>query len=338
MTIYDIDLAASAGVWTPALTGRTRPARDLLRAFNQQVKGAAGTVVHFGLRKGAGALHTVFGSQFGNEVDELAALLDQDPADIILANCAYDLSHAAGCSTFVSDTPEGPLHARNLDWTFPGGLLRRHTSVMRVHNAPGGFYATVGWPGLFGVLTGVAPGRFAVTVNHVTHSAESTKLGVAARAAKGHWPVSWAVRNVFDTARNFDAAVRQLRSVALIAPVLFTVSGIHDGEGVVIERSVDGSSIRRFDGPAVCVSNHYTAPRMRGFNVDLDETDSRERLEHLDVGVASVEMSPARALRLLTHRQLLKDDTQHQVVMWAAEGYLAVRVPGQRVERIQLTM
>jgi hypothetical protein len=333
IAVHDIDLDNhGAGVWRQARRGM-RPAKALLRAFASQVEAVATPVGAFALRKVAGSMHTLLGSAFGDEVDELAALLGVDASEVVLANLAYDLSHAAACSTFVAARPGGPLHARNLDWSFPGTLLRKHTCVVRARNHPVGDYASVTWPGLFGVLTGIAPGRFAVTVNWVAHNTESDWKGVAWRAAQGYMPVSWAVRRAFDTAADFEEAVTQLKSIALVAPVLFTVSGVKRGEGVVIERSAETAKVRKIEDGAVCVTNHYVTGKLGRSNRDLEGMDTEPRLGHLEGNVATVS-DGASALRLLSSKVLLRDDTQHQVAMRAKDGLLVVRVPGERAKTV----
>ena len=184
--VVDVDCSSTTGIWTQALDGDARPARALLRAFRREVDDALdSTVLAALLRKGASVLNALMGMHYRAEAEELASLLGTSPGEVLVANLAYDLSHAAGCSTFVRPTAEGPLHARNLDWSFPDELLRTHTTIVRFANARRGSYATVTWPGLFGALTALAPGRFAVTVNYVCHGTDSRPLAVAQRALLG---------------------------------------------------------------------------------------------------------------------------------------------------------
>ena len=215
-----------------------------------------GKLLWFALRKGADALHTVLGGHYGGEIKELAEGIGVPTGDIITANLAYDLSHV-GCSTFLVPTSSGPLLARNLDWTFPRGLLKKHLTIVRVRNAPRGDYATVTWPGLFGSLTAVAPGRFSVAVNHVSNESESTPGKIAKRAFLGNWPVTWVVRMALDEAKDFTAACRLLKNYPLVAPVIFTVSGISNDQRVVIERGATDGALRKTGRKqAVFATNH----------------------------------------------------------------------------------
>src|SRR5580658_2391321 len=72
------------------------------------------------------------------------------------------------CTAFAIDTPSGPLHARNLDWTSANGRLASETIIVNFRRGEQGpLYRTIGWPGFVGCLSGVAPGRFAATLNAV---------------------------------------------------------------------------------------------------------------------------------------------------------------------------
>jgi hypothetical protein len=328
--------------WGPALRGNEAAARKLLKGFDKQVQAAvnalsfpARVLVPALMRPAVTALHRLLGSSFGSEIDELAEAIGVDASDIILANLAYDLVNL-GCSTFVAPGPSGPLHARTLDWPFPGKLLKTHIMTTRVRGAPAGDYAMVGWPGFFGALTGVAPGRFSVTVNYVVHASESG-VGPALQRARNGWPVPWAVRMALDDCKTFNSAVRFLNDVSLLSPVLFTLAGTKPGEAITIERAPDDSAHRRHgDGMAV-TTNHYVCKKFKDANVDQDETSSLERFEQLE-GILSrcATMTAADALRGLSTGWVNDTETQHRAVMSAADGFLQVQVPGKRAVTVDL--
>ena len=314
--------------WSDAAGEHAAAARRLLRAFETQVEESIGAAGRLALRAGARGLHALLGSEFGSELEDLAEAVEVEPADLVLGNLAYDLTNAAGCSTFVVDTPSGPLHARNLDWTFPGRVLRKETTVVEVEGAPCGDYSLVTWPGFFGALTAVAPGRFSVTVNYVRHSDHG--FGAALKwAMAGYWPVPWAVRIALDQCRNFAEAVKTLETVNLISPVLFTVAGPRKGEGVVIERGPRDFAFREMEEGAVAVTNHYASDAYEDDNGDLSEMDTVERLESVEESIADDCPEDAKqALAVLD--QVAAGETQHQVVMRPRDGALWVRVPGER--------
>ena len=51
------------------------------------------------------------------EMNALASLFDYEVNEIIIANLYYDLiKMVIGCTAFAFNTPQGPMHGRNLDW------------------------------------------------------------------------------------------------------------------------------------------------------------------------------------------------------------------------------
>ena len=79
---------------------------------------------------------------------------------------------ASGCCTapmpsaarrLADEAADGPVLRRTLDWPFPGpGQAGRGDPPAA---APAGDFLNVTWPGFAGVLTAVAPGRFAASIN-----------------------------------------------------------------------------------------------------------------------------------------------------------------------------
>ncbi|MHA3913655.1 hypothetical protein [Halovulum sp. GXIMD14793] len=109
------------------------------------------------------------------ELSGLARQLDVPLDAVIVGNAYYDLVKTAlACSAFALATPTGPIHARNLDWWTENSLLSTATLATRFTGAPAGEFTSIGWPGFAGVLSGVAPGRFAITLNAVLKRFEFT--------------------------------------------------------------------------------------------------------------------------------------------------------------------
>ncbi len=324
MNVIDVKHRGSID-WSAAVKPCRRAANDLLRAFDRTVQETLGSAGGWALSRGARALHAAFGHLYGSEVDALAGAIGVEPEAVLVGNLAYDLTNAAACSTFVVAGDAPPLHARNLDWTFPGGLLREHTTVVRVSGAPAGPYAMVGWPGFFGGLTAVAPGRFSVTVNFVAQE-EDTPAEAFARALMGYWPVPWAVRTALDECADYESAIELLSTMRLLSPVLFTVAGVRAGEAVVVERSPSRHAVRPLVRGSVCTTNHYASAEHG--EPGADSADSEERLRGLE---RSTRSSPPRdaeeAFQVLSRPLFLREETQHQVAMSAATGMLVVRVP-----------
>src|SRR5262249_2298048 len=91
------------------------------------------------------------------EIDEIAALLPGRGA------YALNTSYEWCCTSGVGDDPQGGVRLiRVLDWGQPG--LGRNVVVAWQRGLAGDF-ANITWPGFVGVITAMAPGRFAVSLN-----------------------------------------------------------------------------------------------------------------------------------------------------------------------------
>lgn len=77
-----------------------------------------------------------------------------------LLNASYEW----GCTTLAAPAPDGRSARllRTLDWPFHG--LGARVECVRQRGPAGGFVHLT-WPGAVGVLTGLAPGRFAAAIN-----------------------------------------------------------------------------------------------------------------------------------------------------------------------------
>jgi hypothetical protein len=165
-----------------------------------------------------------------------------------LLHCAY----AVGCTASVDESKEGPILRRTLDWPFPG--LGRLVEVAR-QQGPAGEYFNVTWPGFAGVLTAMAPGRFAASINQApmrqrTSWAWLLWLDYALNAAnalllKGLMPPEHLLRVAFDTCSDFDAVCRFLATARIARPAIFLVAGLKAGERALIEHYGDQATLHR---------------------------------------------------------------------------------------------
>jgi len=164
------------------------------------------------------------------------------------------------------------LFARNLDWADPDGLLKRHTRSARYKARPKkpfwsvakpmkGFHSLT-FPGYSGVLTGYAPGRFAVSLNAVFNDA-AISFGAAP---------SMLTRQALETCRTYADAIRLLARTPLVCGALFTVIDADPcagtNAGCVVERSARSFAIRHavpvgVNDWAVCATNDYLANQER---------------------------------------------------------------------------
>ncbi len=193
-------------------------------------------------------------SPYASAVDRVGAALDRPGAHLL--NYSYEW----GCTTAAMDDEVrgGATLLRTLDWPFPG--LGR--SVMLVeHAGPAGVYTSVTWPGFVGVLTGMAPGRFAAAINQPPLPLPGCGKAVGWLAAR--WlvnrsralPPSHLLRLAFETCSTFSEAIDLLKTTPLCMPAIFVLAGIHPGETIVIERTRAKAS----SPGTAAAANHWAA-------------------------------------------------------------------------------
>jgi hypothetical protein len=194
-------------------------------------------------------------------VAEIAALVDAfDMPGIWFLNGCYEW----GCTALARDEGGVPWLARTLDWPFSG--LGRHLEIARMQGAAGGFVAAT-WPAFAGVLTAMAPGRFAASINQApmwrrTHHPWLRPYDLAMNAlATGRvrfMPPDHLLRDVFETCGSFAEARRRLETCPVARPVIFTLAGCRAGETCVIERTEQGFLTREAD---TCAANDWLASK-----------------------------------------------------------------------------
>lgn len=188
-------------------------------------------------------------NRFQREVVALAAIVDEDWREVLLANVSYDLLlWSFGCSTVALPTASGPVLARNMDW-WPEDVLARCSYNLRWERQGSLAFCNAAWPGAVGLVTGLSGRGFAVALNAVVGPKNANRFG---------YPVLLHLRRVVEDAADFDDALRRLSQQALAAPALFTLVGQHNGQRVVIERSPRKSALRWAESDkALVATNDY---------------------------------------------------------------------------------
>jgi hypothetical protein len=257
-------------------------------------------------------------SPYKAEVMEIARLTGRP--GVFLVNTAYEWGCTAACCGDV------PILVRTLDWPFAG--LGRGLTVARQSGRAGEFW-NVTWPGAVGVLTAVAPGRFAATINQAplyrrTRGEVLRWIDYAANAIRTYARVRFAppahmLRQVFETATDYAGAKEMLARLPMARPVLIALAGTRRGDTCVIERTETQAWVD--ERPFVVANDwqqarHGWEPRSCGGPVNLD---SRERREALSACVGAIKQ-PFDWLKPPVHNWA----TRVAVEMSAGDGTLRV--------------
>lgn len=204
------------------------------------------------------ASHRQNGSIHDDDLSAWAAGLGMPHRDLIAVNAAFELcqlneSKITSPSLLFEDPDLGVVHARNVD--FEMKEIGEATVVYHFVGGPLEFMA-VSLPGLTGVLSGMAPGRFSVSMANATPQGRPTL----------DFCPQMLIRHVLETAKDYDAAVALLSDTPLRSPVLFTVAGVKPGQGCIIERTRKDAAVRPYGGGVLVAANHYVSSALNQHN------------------------------------------------------------------------
>jgi hypothetical protein len=196
---------------------------------------------------------------------------------------ALNMCYEWGCTSSVYANGDSPTLARVLDWPFP---QMGENIVVAHQKGPAGDFYNVTWPGITGMFTGMAKSRFAIALNQAPMRKHG--LGFVGDWAAGRsttWQSTHAapahlLRQVFEHARTYDEACEMLAKTPVALPVIFIVSGLHNDQGCVIERTEDDHAIRTISADRVCASNQFeTRLNQQGKGWRPREIDSEGRMK-----------------------------------------------------------
>jgi hypothetical protein len=156
---------------------------------------------------------------------------------------------------------------QRLDWPFRlGGQV-----VVARHSPPSGPYYNVTWPGYVGVLTALAPGRFAAAINQppMRYSLDRFSLGLPIDWTVNRWriramtalPPAHLLRQAFESCATYAEAKSLLIVTPICIPAIYTLTGTLPDEGCIIERLERDAVVH--EAPA-CVANHWLNCKFKG--------------------------------------------------------------------------
>jgi hypothetical protein len=321
VAVYEIDLTREErSRWDEVAHREKAVAAELVREAGAQLERVPELVRWVFAR-----LYQWSGGLYQGEIAAWAKALGVSPGTATVLNCAYELSHlrwprAFGCTAGVRWVQgAGMVHVRSLDW--PLAALGAATRVFRFHRGAREFVA-VGAPGHVGVLSGMLPRAYSVTINWAPP---------AARPCFDFGP-AFLLRHVLETCDDYDAAVRVLSETHLSTSVFFLVCGIENEQACVIERTQREAVVRPMDGPVLVQANHHVAVEFAANNKDLLDgaqdddvfslAGSVKRSESLGTALAGLPVpgTPGQLVKSLNAPPVLNSDSCQQMVFCPATG------------------
>ncbi len=190
--------------------------------------------------------------QHRDEIDAMAGEVGIDPREAMLGQCFLDLTPMTACSTLTLPESASPDHVarfgRNLD--FPSLNVADKYSTVFIYRPQGRYaFASIGWPGSIGVLSGMNEYGLAIANMEVSRAA---RLPTA-------MPYTLLYRTILEECRTVDEAIWFLeKTPRQTANNLMLMDA--RGARAVAEITPDGVEVRRGEDRSALIStNHQRA-------------------------------------------------------------------------------
>jgi hypothetical protein len=212
-----------------------------------------------------------------------AAKLDRDL--FIAANTMFDLKKVIGCSTLIVEpersATKGTLLGRNLD--FPTlGYLHEYSMVIVVRPAGKHAFASIGFPGCIGVLSGMNDAGLALAVLE-SYAANDNSPKFDPEGT----PYALCFRRVLEECTTVDEAEKLLKSMKRTTRINLAICGKEGG--AVFEITPKTLAVRRADKGLCPCTNHFrtkdlaTDTRCWRYSI-LDKCQEIDKLDVATIG------------------------------------------------------
>lgn len=249
--VINLDLPP-AKRWVQLVTDKATEMRELIDVIKKLISSFSGGILIDIVDRDLPKLIAGLPADAAEEMRGIAIASGIPLGEIYLYNVFYEFN--AFCTSIVSEDQAGEIyHARNLDfgllmgWDFHNDtwLLTEKlrplvvTGIFTKNNQT--VFKAVNFAGYIGVVTGMKPQVFSLTVNERYSLKGSGLAGILKwilGTRTGNW-MGFLTRQVFETVDTFAQAKATLSSKLLIGPIYFILGGSESGEGAVITRAVD---------------------------------------------------------------------------------------------------
>jgi hypothetical protein len=218
-----------------------------------------GTGAHRLLAIGAAKLFkSYFPAEYLSEVDALAGAEGMDESEAVLAQCFLDLSPMSACSTITLPASAAPDHvarfARNLD--FPALNVADKYSTVFIYHPEGRYaFASIGWPGMVGVLSGMNERGLCLANMEVTRNPR----------VPGAMPYTLLYRSILEKCKTVQEAIDLLeKTPRQTANNLMLMDAT--GDRAVAEITPEAVTVRRAADTAPLISTNH----QRGTDCDTE--------------------------------------------------------------------
>lgn len=223
---------------------------------------------------------------------------------------AHDIGHTmqqymlVGCSSFAAwgaTSEDGEMVVgRNFDF-YVGDDFAKNKLITFAAPDSGFRYASVGWAGMIGVLSGMNEKGLTVTIN-------AAKGSIPTSAAM---PISILTREILQYAQNIEQAYDIAQRAQTFVSESILIGSANDNRAVVIEKTPKQTALYTPDGELLICTNHFQSPEFAQdeYNVEnIKQSDSRFRYNRIDELIKkSQPINYSRAMDVLRNRLYLED-------------------------------
>lgn len=202
----------------------------------------------------------------------------------LLLHSSHDIGHAmqdlmlVGCSSIAlwdDFTEDGNLLiGRNFDF-YVNDEFAQNKIVEFINPKSGYKYASVTWPGMVGVVSGMNEKGLTVTLN----------AGKSSIPMRGKTPVSIVARSILQNAQTINEAIEIADKFDVFVSESFLIGSAKDNKAVVIEMSPKRMDVYETNNGKLICTNHFQS---NGYKSDkrnqnqIEESHSYYRLEKLE--------------------------------------------------------
>jgi len=229
-------------------------------------------------------------------------------------NIFYEIE--AGCTSIVAQDEQGIMfHVRNLDFDMAKTLRKLVIRVQYQKQGKTLFWAT-SFAGYVGVLTGMKPGSFAISLNERDTGYIVENL-LEALLVPGTSIASFLIRDTLTNVNSFDEAVQAISKTSLVAPSYVIMSGANPGEGVVVTRNrFDVADLWKLDLNA----NRWFLVETNDDHWLPPDDDRRDLAVIATNALGEVDINLNGLFQVLSIPHVLNKDTVYTTLMSAATG------------------
>ncbi len=220
-------------------------------------------------------------------------------------HAAHDIGHAmqeymlVGCSSFAvwgdRSADSSLLVGRNFDF-YVGDDFARNKLITFCRPEHGYPFASIGWPGMTGVLSGLNREGLTLTLN-------AAKGSIPTKAAT---PISILARTILQYAATIDEALAIADTTQTFVSESLLIASARDGKAAIIEKTPQRTALFESLDNYIRCTNHYQSEAFAEDPDNLENistTDSYYRFERLGELIDSLApLTPPKAASILRNR------------------------------------